>query len=197
MLVPFFDPAADPSGLVIGFALLGRLPPAGLLLRFPFGRWACALARTMPCAACARLCVGLIVDTPLPLHAPMYPMICANALCECQIGTGRQPRSDKTNSPSRGEQTTEEAWRKERDVRMAFRRSLYAKYGGVHFMQMAPVQDINKFVRELPDEKRDSLFEVLHELNEAGLIEIQNDHHLLDPMGEEHPSHPNAIDDLQ
>lgn len=78
---------------------------------------------------------------------------------------------------------------------MALERSLYAKYGGVHFTQQAATQDINAFVRALPAEKRDSLFEVLHELDAAGLIHIANDAHMVNPYGETHPVHPNAQED--
>ncbi|WAH39323.1 hypothetical protein NZD86_22520 [Alicyclobacillus dauci] len=72
---------------------------------------------------------------------------------------------------------------------MALERSLYARYGGVHFTQQAPAQDINEFVRSLPNDKRDSLFEVLQELDTAGLIRIENDQHWHDPYGEAHPEH--------
>lgn len=80
---------------------------------------------------------------------------------------------------------------------MTYRRDLYAKYGGVHFVQLAPAQDINKFVRSLPEEKRDSLFEVLQELHNAGLIEVQQDHQILDAHGEIHPAHPGASSEPQ
>jgi hypothetical protein len=73
---------------------------------------------------------------------------------------------------------------------MALHRSLYARYGGVHFTQEAAAQDINNFVRTLPASKRDNLFEVLHELDQAGLIHIKNDQEFLDPEGEMHPAHP-------
>lgn len=79
---------------------------------------------------------------------------------------------------------------------MALRRSLYAKYGGVHFTQQAPTQDINDFVRQLSSDKRDSLFEVLGALNEAGLIHVENDQHWLDPQGEIHPDHPHEEEPL-
>lgn len=66
-------------------------------------------------------------------------------------------------------------------------RSLHSKYGGVHFTQLAPVKEINDFVRGLPEEKRDSIFEVMHELDKSGLIHIENDSHFVDPEGEVHP----------
>lgn len=68
-------------------------------------------------------------------------------------------------------------------------RSMHAKYGGVHFTQLATAQDINDYVRTLPEDKRDSLFEVLHELDQQGLIRIDNDGSWTDAHGEIHP-HP-------
>lgn len=49
------------------------------------------------------------------------------------------------------------------------------KYGGVKFRNLVPPVKINRFVSELPQDKRDSLFEVASELSEAGMIEILND----------------------
>lgn len=66
-------------------------------------------------------------------------------------------------------------------------RSLHARYGGVHFKQLAHARDINEFVRELPMEKRDNLFEVMQELHRAGLIQIENDGEWFDHEGEIHP----------
>ncbi|MDQ0191391.1 hypothetical protein JI721_05955 [Alicyclobacillus cycloheptanicus] len=68
-----------------------------------------------------------------------------------------------------------------------FERSLHSKYGGVHFTQLKPTQEINEFVRSLPDEQRDSIFEVMHALDENGYIHIENDGAWIDPEGEEHP----------
>lgn len=81
-------------------------------------------------------------------------------------------------------------------VDMALQRSLYAKYGGVHFIQTASTRDINDFVRQLPADQRDSLFEVLDALDGAGLIQLQNDGHILNPHGEMHPDHPNEEEPL-
>lgn len=83
------------------------------------------------------------------------------------------------------------------DDAVALERSLYAKYGGVHFIQTAPTQDINEFVRALPEDKRDNLFEVLKELDTSGMISIQNDGRVLNPYGEEHPVHPNEPNDAR
>lgn len=51
----------------------------------------------------------------------------------------------------------------------------FAQFGGVHFINNVSPREINIFVRELPEEKRDSIFEVLTELNKEGLITIVND----------------------
>lgn len=80
---------------------------------------------------------------------------------------------------------------------LVLQRDLYAKFGGVHFKQTAPTQDINEFVRSLPESKRDNLFEVLQELDHVGLIAIQNDGHWLNPYGETHPTQANESIDTQ
>lgn len=67
-------------------------------------------------------------------------------------------------------------------------RSLHAKYGGVHFLQLQPVPAINEFVRALPEDKRDSIFEVMRELDRNGYIQLENDEAWVDPGGEQHPS---------
>lgn len=51
----------------------------------------------------------------------------------------------------------------------------FARHGGVHFQSNRSPQDINAFVSKLPERKRESLFEVLHELSEAGFITLYND----------------------
>lgn len=66
-------------------------------------------------------------------------------------------------------------------------RSLHAKYGGLHFTQLAEARAINEFVQALPEDKRDNLFEVLQELNQAGLIKVDNDGEFVDPYGESSP----------
>ncbi len=70
---------------------------------------------------------------------------------------------------------------------MATKRSLHAKYGGVHFTQLVHTRQINQFVRALSENKRDNLFEVIQELDKNGLIRIENDGHWLDHEGEDHP----------
>ncbi len=49
------------------------------------------------------------------------------------------------------------------------------KYGGVKFRNLVPPVKINRYVNKLPRTKKDSLFEVAHELVDAGMIEILNE----------------------
>ncbi|GAB7387859.1 hypothetical protein BSNK01_16960 [Bacillaceae bacterium] len=51
----------------------------------------------------------------------------------------------------------------------------FARHGGVHFRNNVPPEEINRFVLRLPAGKRESLFEVLQELQQAGLITVYND----------------------
>lgn len=46
------------------------------------------------------------------------------------------------------------------------------KFGGVVFHNNVDPDEINKFVRELPQQKKDSLFEVIKELDAQGLITV-------------------------
>jgi hypothetical protein len=62
----------------------------------------------------------------------------------------------------------------------------YAAHGGVHFQQIRSNEEINQFVRSLPSEKRDSLFEVLDELDKAGMIRLVNDGVFADGTGRLH-----------
>jgi len=48
----------------------------------------------------------------------------------------------------------------------------FIKYGGVHFINNVSPEEINDFVRQLPAEQKDSLFEVVKELDAAGLITL-------------------------
>lgn len=48
------------------------------------------------------------------------------------------------------------------------------KYGGVKFRNLVPPVKINRFVNKLPEDKKDSLFEIASELSHAGLIELLN-----------------------
>lgn len=59
----------------------------------------------------------------------------------------------------------------------------FARHGGVHFSNNVSPEQINEFIRQLPAGKRDSLFEVLQELQDSGLITIHNDHVFTDGEG--------------
>ncbi|HEY8341842.1 MAG TPA: hypothetical protein VIK75_02375 [Calditerricola sp.] len=59
----------------------------------------------------------------------------------------------------------------------------FARFGGVHFRNNVPPEEINRFVRELPEEKRASMFAVLSELERAGLITVLNDGVFADGSG--------------
>lgn len=50
----------------------------------------------------------------------------------------------------------------------------FIKYGGMKFEQNASAEEINKFVRDLPEYQKDSLFEVSQALNDEGLISLLN-----------------------
>ncbi|MHB8126197.1 MAG: hypothetical protein ACYDEJ_11260 [Desulfitobacteriaceae bacterium] len=48
------------------------------------------------------------------------------------------------------------------------------KYGGVKFRNLMPPVKINRFINKLPVDKKESLFEISTELQQAGLIKIFN-----------------------
>lgn len=47
----------------------------------------------------------------------------------------------------------------------------YLKFGGVGFNTKSSPAKINRFINNLPDSKRQSLFQVAEELKSAGMIE--------------------------
>lgn len=53
--------------------------------------------------------------------------------------------------------------------------SKHIKYAGAGFKTKASPSKINRFVRELPEDKRQSLHQVSEELQSAGLIEPTGD----------------------
>jgi hypothetical protein len=61
---------------------------------------------------------------------------------------------------------------------------LFAKHGGVHYRTNVPKQQINLYVRSLPEHKRQSMFQVMKELESAGMITIYNDGLFADGEGE-------------
>lgn len=48
----------------------------------------------------------------------------------------------------------------------------HLKFGGVSFKNNVSPEEINEFVRNLPESERDSLFEVVNKLRDAGLITL-------------------------
>lgn len=63
-------------------------------------------------------------------------------------------------------------------------RDYFAKHGGAHFENIAHPSEINDFVNNLPEEKRQSMFEVMQELKNAGMIRLLNDDVWADGEGE-------------
>ncbi|QKG85781.1 hypothetical protein GXN76_15855 [Kroppenstedtia pulmonis] len=51
----------------------------------------------------------------------------------------------------------------------------FARHGGVHFSPNVPAEQINQFVKDLPEHQRDSFYEVLKQLSQEGLITLHND----------------------
>ncbi|MBA4494069.1 hypothetical protein ACFO25_11040 [Paenactinomyces guangxiensis] len=68
---------------------------------------------------------------------------------------------------------------------MSYRHRLdhYARHGGVHFTLNVPEEEMNRYVRELPEQKRESMFQVMKELENAGLITVFNDGEFADGEG--------------
>lgn len=60
----------------------------------------------------------------------------------------------------------------------------FAKHGGVHFENLAEPHEINQFVNNLPEQKRESMFTVMQELKNAGMIRLLNDDLWADGEGE-------------
>lgn len=48
----------------------------------------------------------------------------------------------------------------------------YMKYGGVKFRPLVKPSEINRYVREISQNNKDSMFEVAKELQSRGMIEI-------------------------
>ncbi|SFI68949.1 hypothetical protein [Thermoflavimicrobium dichotomicum] len=51
----------------------------------------------------------------------------------------------------------------------------YVRHGGVHFTPNVSPEKINQFVNQLPESKRESMYQVMQELAQAGLITVHND----------------------
>jgi hypothetical protein len=59
----------------------------------------------------------------------------------------------------------------------------YARHGGVHFRNNVSAQEINSFVQQLSEDRKETFFEVFNELERAGLITMVNDHVFADGEG--------------
>lgn len=59
----------------------------------------------------------------------------------------------------------------------------FARHGGVHFKNNVPAEQINSFVKQLSEDKKENWFEVFNELETAGMITIVNDHVFADGKG--------------
>lgn len=51
----------------------------------------------------------------------------------------------------------------------------YLKYGGVKFYAKVPETEINEYVLGLPEEQRKSLYDVVIQLRDRGMIEIDEE----------------------
>lgn len=49
------------------------------------------------------------------------------------------------------------------------------KYGGVKIRNLVPPVKINRFVNQLPDDRKESLFEIASELEQEGIIQVLNE----------------------
>lgn len=56
----------------------------------------------------------------------------------------------------------------------------FLKYGGVKFRANVSPEEINRFVRDLPEERRRSLQQVAQALRDAGLIELDDEFSTID-----------------
>jgi len=56
----------------------------------------------------------------------------------------------------------------------------FLKYGGVKFTNNVSAKEINLFVRNLPSDKKDNLYEVIKELEENGLIDLHHEFSSID-----------------
>lgn len=50
----------------------------------------------------------------------------------------------------------------------------HVKFGGVSFTNNVSPEEINNFVKQLPDSERQSLFQVIKKLNQNGMITVDD-----------------------
>ncbi|KJS87739.1 MAG: hypothetical protein JM58_03495 [Peptococcaceae bacterium BICA1-8] len=51
----------------------------------------------------------------------------------------------------------------------------FIKYGGIKFEQKASAKEINEFVKKMPGVKRQSMHQVVNELEDAKLIDLKDE----------------------
>ncbi|MFD1427118.1 hypothetical protein JOD24_001919 [Kroppenstedtia sanguinis] len=59
----------------------------------------------------------------------------------------------------------------------------FALHGGTHFTPQASPEEINRFVQDLPPERRENFYEIMKELSQADLITLHDDGLLTDGEG--------------
>ncbi len=59
----------------------------------------------------------------------------------------------------------------------------FARHGGVHYQTNVNKEQINLYVRSLPENRRQSMYQVMKELEAAGMITVINDGVLTDGEG--------------
>lgn len=70
----------------------------------------------------------------------------------------------------------------------------HLKFGGVSFKNNVSPEEINEFVRNLPESERDSLFEVVNKLRDAGLITLYDGDNITIDRAQEQFQVPNNGD---
>lgn len=61
---------------------------------------------------------------------------------------------------------------------------LFARHGGVHFSLNVPETELNQYVSEMSEKQRESMYNLMKELEQAGYITIANDGVFADGEGE-------------
>lgn len=61
---------------------------------------------------------------------------------------------------------------------------MFVRHGGVHFTAHVEETEINQYVDQLPESKKENMYEVMKELEKKGYITIHNDGLFADGEGE-------------
>lgn len=70
----------------------------------------------------------------------------------------------------------------------------YLKFGGVSFENNVSPEEINKFVRDLPEHDKNSIFEVVSKLKNAGLINVYEGDSITIDQDQQQLQEPNGGD---